>query len=138
MSSQDNKKTIKNYKRRDANTRRQLHQFVKAMGEEARGGEVEDILLEKGIAPCVAREWGNEYKRHDVLLKRVMARKYRKETSGYGKKGQAYRRIIKTSVKSGRRLEFHATKGMRVYRIPPVNMAGVVDANTVDFAELVK
>ena len=41
MTDQRNQKIIKNFKHRATNTRRQLHQFVKAMGDEARGGEVE-------------------------------------------------------------------------------------------------
>ncbi len=129
MSNPLDKKIIKNFKRRTTNTRRQLHEFVKAMIADARGAEVEGILLEQGMAPCVAREWGNAYKMHDALLKRTMARKYRKETSGFGKRGQAYRRIIRAGVKTGRRFEFHATKGMRTYFIPAVaSVAGVVDA----------
>ncbi len=121
MTDQRNQKIIKNFKRRITNTRRQLHQFVKAMGEEARGGEVGDILLDKGITPCVAREWGNAHRLKDALLKRTMARKYRKKTSSFGKRGQSYRRIIKSGVKDGRMFEFHATKGLRTYYIPEVS-----------------
>ncbi len=120
MANQINQKTIKNFKRRATNTRRQIRQFVKAMGEEARGGEVEDILLDKGITPCVAREWGNAHRLKDALLKRTMARKYRKETSSFGKRVQSYRRIIKSGAKDGRMFEFHATKGLRTYCIPEV------------------
>ena len=126
----DNKKTIKNFIRRTTSTRRQLHQFVKAMGDDARGGEVEDILLDTGMAPCVAREWGNAHRLKDALLTRTMARKYRKETSAYGKRGQPYRRIMKAGVKNGRRFEFHATKGMRSYCIPPVSNIALADAET--------
>ena len=129
MSNELNKSIIKHFKRRTASTRRQLNDFIKAMISEARGAEVEDILLEQGMAPCVAREWGNAYKMHDALLKRVMARKYRKETSAYGKKGMPYRRIIRSGVKTGRRFEFHATKGMRTYHIPAVaSVAEIMEA----------
>ena len=123
-----NKKIIKNYKRRSTNTRRQLHQFVKAMGEELRGGEVEEILLSQGMAPCVAREWGNVHRKRDVLLKQALACKFRKETSAYGKRGQPYRRIMKAGVRNGRRFEFHATKGMRTYCIPQVSVDALADA----------
>ncbi len=118
MADQRNQKIIKNFKRHSTNTRSQLHQFIKAMSAEARGGEVEDILLSKGMTPCVAREWGNAHRIKDALLKRTMARKYRKETSSFGKRGQSYRRIIKSGVKDGRMFEFHATKGLRTYYIP--------------------
>ena len=129
MSNPLDKKIIKNFKRRATNTRRQLHEFVKAMIAEARGAEIEGILLEQGMTPCVAREWGNAYKMHDNLLKRTMARKYRKETSAYGKKGMPYRRIMKSGVKSGRRFEFHATKGKRTYHIPAIaSVAEVMEA----------
>ncbi len=128
MANQINQKTIKNYKRRTISTRRQLHEFVKAMGEEARGGEVEEILLDQGMSPCVAREWGNVHRKKDVLLKRTMARKFRKETSAYGKRGESYRRIINTGVRDGRRFEYHATKGLRTYRIPLVSPIAIAEA----------
>ncbi len=115
--SQQNKKDIKNFKRRATNTRRQLHQFIKAMCAEAKGAEVEDILLGKGMTPCVAREWGNEHLRRAILLKRAMRRKYRKDTSAYGKRGQYGRRIIASMIRDGRQLEFHATKGHRSYQV---------------------
>ena len=116
MPEQLNKKIIKNFKRRVVNTRRQLHQFIKAMCAEAKGAEVEDILLGKGMTPCVAREWGSEHLRRANLLKRVMRRKYRKKTSAFGNCGQYGRRIISSKIRNGRHLEFHATKGHRSYR----------------------
>lgn len=118
MTDQLNEKIIKNFIASDKPTRRQLHEFVKAMGSEARGGEVEDILLDNGMTTCVAREWGNAHRIKDALLQRTMARKYRKETSAYGKRGQSYRRIIRSGVKDGRRFEFHGAKGLRTYCIP--------------------
>ena len=50
--------TIKNFKRRKTSTRGDLHRFIKAMREANKGDQVEAVLLEKGFAPCVAREWG--------------------------------------------------------------------------------
>ncbi len=117
MANQQNEKIIKNFKRRAASTRRQLHQFVKAMCDETKGDKVEAILLGKGMAPCVAREWGNQYCMRASLPKRVLDRKYRKETSAYGKRGQYGRRIVASSVCEGKQLEFHATKGPRSYRV---------------------
>ncbi len=117
MTNQTNEKIIKNFKRRATNTRRQLHQFIKAMCNDAKGGEIEDILLDKGMTFCVAREWGNEHWRRDRLLKRNIDCKYRKETSTFGKRGQSYRRIIASMICAGRRFEFHATKGGRSYRV---------------------
>ena len=117
MSDQSNEKIIKNFKRRAASTRRQLHQFIKAMCNEAKGGEIEDVLLSQGMAPCVACEWGNEHRRRDHMLKRNIDSKYRKETSAFGKSGQNYRRIIASIIRNGRRIEFHATKGLRSYRV---------------------
>ena len=116
MSQQD-KKTLKNFKRRATNTRRQLHQFINAMCAEAKGTEVEDILLGKSMTPCVAREWGSEHTRRAHLLNRTMRSKYRKDTSAYGPRGQNYRRIIKSIIRDGRHLEFHATKGPRSYQV---------------------
>ena len=116
MNQQD-KKIIKNFKRRAVNTRRQFHQFIKAMCAEAKGAEVEDILLGKGMTPCAAREWGSEHLRRANLLKRVMRRKYRKDTSAYGKWGQYGSRIIASTIRDGRQLEFHATKGHRSYQV---------------------
>jgi hypothetical protein len=118
MADQQNDKIIKNFKRRDVNTRRQLHDFINAMCEEAKGGEIEAILLGKGMMPCVAREWGNEHRRRDYLLQQAIKRKYRKETSSFGKRGQDYRRIIASTIRKGRLLEFHATKGLRDCRVP--------------------
>ena len=117
MPNQSNEKIIKNFKRRAASTRRQLHQFIKAMCNEAKGGEIEDVLLGQGMSPCVARELGNEHRRRDHILKRNIDRKYRKETSAFGKRGQSYRRIIASMIRKGRRMEFHATKGLRSYRV---------------------
>ena len=117
MVDQRNDKIIKNFKRRDVSTRRQLHEFVNAMCEEAKGGEIEAILLSKDMMPCVAREWGNEHRRRDYLLQQAINRKYRKETSSFGKRGQACRRIIASKIRKGRRLEFHATKGLRDCRV---------------------
>lgn len=118
MADQRNEKIIKNFKRRDNSTRRQLHEFIKAMCEEAKGAEIEALLLGKNMAPCVAREWGNEHRRRDHLLKRAVDRKYHKETSTFGKRGQNYRRIIWSKIRNGRRMEFHTTKGLRTYRVP--------------------
>ncbi len=118
-SKQENEKTIKNFKRRGTSTRRQLHVFVKAMCEEVKGAEVEAILLDKGMDPCVAREWGSEHRRRDILLKRALDKKYRKETSSFGNRGQDFRRIIASFIRNGRRFEFHATKGMRDYTSAP-------------------
>ena len=112
---QSNEKIIRNFKHHHDSTRRQLHDFIKAMCTEAKGDQVEGILLDKGMAPCVAREWGTEHLRRAALLKRVMVRKYRKDTSAFGKRGQDCRRIVASSMYEGRLLEFHATKGMRSY-----------------------
>lgn len=117
MADQSNEKIIKNFKSRATSTRLQLHQFIKAMCNEAKGGEIEDILLDQGMAPCVAREWGNEHRRRDHILKRNIDHKYRKETSSFGKRWQDYRRIIASIIRNGRRLEFHATKGLRSYKV---------------------
>lgn len=117
MIDATNEQVIEEFKARDASTRRQIHVFVKVMGVEARGAEVEAILLGQGVATCVAREWGNAYLMREFMLKRANLRKYRKETSAYGKRGQADRSIIATTVYGDRRAEFHATKGRRNFRI---------------------
>ncbi len=116
MSKKSNK-IIKNFIDSERVVRRQIRGFVKAMCEAARGGEVEAILLGKGMAACVARDWGNEHRRRDNILKRAIDHKYRKETSAFGKRGQSGRRIIASTIRLGRSLEFHATKGERDYRI---------------------
>ena len=112
-----NEQIIDEFKARDASTRRQIHVFVKTMGIEARGHEVEAILLGKGLAICAAREWGNAHLMREFMRKRANLRKYRKETSAYGTRGQADRSIIATTVYGNRRAEFHATKGRRNFRI---------------------
>ena len=116
MADQSNVKIIKNFKRRATSTRKQLHQFVKAMCDDAYGDEIESILLDKGFAACIAREWGTEHLRRRHMLKLNVERKFRKETSPFGKRGQECRRINATVIRDdGRRLEFHATKGPRLY-----------------------
>ncbi len=117
MANQQNEKIIKDFKHSDTNTRAQLHKFVKAMCAEDRSGEIEDILLGKDMAPCVAREWGNAHLMRKSMLNRAFLRKYRKETSAFGTRGQYGRRIIKSLVRYGRTVEFHATKGLRIYMI---------------------
>ncbi len=117
MANQQNEKTIEDFEARPQNTRGQLHKFVKAMCAEAKGAEVEAILLSQGVVPCVAREWGTEHLRRAKMLKRAVRRKYRKETSAFGKRGQYGRRIISSVVRDGRLVEFHATKGIRSYMI---------------------
>ena len=112
-----NQKIIKNFKGRVINTRHQLHEFVKAMCNEAKGGDIESILLGTGMAPCVARAWGSEHIRQADLLKRNINRKYRKETSAFGRQRQNYRRIISSTLKDERHIEFHATKGTRSYQV---------------------
>ncbi len=121
-------KLIKNFKRRQTSTRRELHQFIKAMREANLGDKVEGILLEKGFAPCVAREWGNAHLMHAAIHAKAKARKIRKELSTFGAKGDDYRRIIFSKVRNsipgfhglfttGRLWELHATKGWRDYQI---------------------
>ncbi len=117
MANQQNEKIIKDFEDRDTSTRGQIHKFVKAMCVEARGDEVEAILLAQGMAPCVAREWGTAHLRRASMLNRNVERKYRKETSSFGKRGQYGRRIIKSLVRYDRTVEFHATKGLRRYMI---------------------
>ncbi len=121
MADATNEQIIDYFQVKDAPTRRQLHIFIKAMCEEARGAEVEAILLGMDFAPCVAREWGTESKRRAFMLQRSMRRKYRKDTSAYGKRGQADRSIIATTLYGDRRAEFHATKGRRNYAIPVIS-----------------
>ncbi len=117
MADYSNDKIIDDFKKFGPISRRSVHMFVKAMCIESQGAEVEAILLGHGFAPCVAREWGNEHRNRDKMLKRSIERKYRKETSAYGLRGQNYRSIIASSVSNGRRLEFHATKGPRDYQV---------------------
>lgn len=112
-----NQKIIKNFKSRDVSTRRQLHEFVKAMCNEGKGDEMENILLDKGMSPCKAREWGNQHIYRANLLKRNINRKYRKETSAFGRQRTNYRRIISSTICDGRVIEFHATKGTRSYQV---------------------
>lgn len=117
MANQQNEKIIKDFEDCPKSTRHQLHKFVKAMCVEDRGGEVEAILLGKDMTPCVAREWGNAHLMRKSMLNRAFLRKYRKETSAFGKRGQYGRRIIKSLVRAGRTVEFHATKGLRSYML---------------------
>lgn len=117
MIDATNQQIIDEFKARDASTRRQIHVFVKVMCEEARGHEVEAILLGQGMSTSAAREWGNAHLMQEFMRKRANLRKYRKETSAYGKRGQADRSIIATTVYGNRRAEFHATKGRRNFRI---------------------
>ena len=117
MANQQNEKIIKDFEEQSKSTRGQLRKFVKAMCEENRGAEVEAILLGKDMTPCVAREWGNAHLKRKSLLNRAFRRKYRKETSAFGKRGQYGRRIISSLVRDGRQVEFHATKGLRSYMI---------------------
>ncbi len=117
MANQQNEKIIKDFEDRPKSTRGQLRKFVKAMCEEADGDQVEAILLGKDYAPCVAREWGNAHLKRKSLLKRAFRRKYRKETSAFGPRGQFARRIISSVECDGRTVEFHATKGPRSYMI---------------------
>lgn len=122
------KNSIKNFKRRKTSTRVELHQFIKAMREANKGDEVEAILLTKGFAPCVAREWGNAYLLHATLTASAKKKKIRRELSKFGTKGEDYRRIIFSKIRdsvpgfhgiftTGRLWELHATKGWRNYQI---------------------
>ena len=117
MADYSNDKIIDDFKKFGPISRRSVHMFVKAMCIESRGHEVEAILLGKGLAICAAREWGNAHLMREFMRKRANLRKYRKETSAYGTRGQADRSIIATTVYGDRRAEFHATKGRRNFRI---------------------
>lgn len=74
-------------------------------------------LLAKGAHPCVAREWANEPRRREVLERRRLLRKERKEASKVGHRGEPFRRIMSTEPwGEDRERQFHATKGWRIYR----------------------
>lgn len=93
---------------------------------ELKPNKIYKTLIEKGVAPCVAREWSKEPKRREVMLTRSLNRATRKLMSSSGRKHtrDPYRRILKTIVGKTRdhlghlhERQFHATKGWRSYRV---------------------
>jgi hypothetical protein len=75
---------------------------------------VQDILEDAGIHPAVAQDWENEYGRREKILNRSVEKM---DVKRAGSPGAAYRRIIKSVVRAGRRWEYHATKGWRSTRL---------------------
>ncbi len=102
-----------------------IAQLVNVLIKSDKGKKIEKTLLDLGVAPCVAREWANEPRRRKALAKRP-TRQDRRDLSNCGRKGQPFRRIIRTEftedqdciyyIQSGRERQFHATKGWRSYR----------------------
>lgn len=97
--------------------KREISSVVKHFIDIGKPDKVEQFLLDRGVAPCVAREWGNEPARRKHMTDRNQEIKLRKEISLVGKRGDFGRRIVSTAHRFGREIVFHATKGVRTYRI---------------------
>jgi hypothetical protein len=76
--------------------------------------QIRDALLERGVHPCVARDWSREANRRGAILDRVIEREGKKAKGHH----VPFRRIIKTITRHGREFQYHATKGWRSYQIP--------------------
>ena len=97
--------------------RREIPDILAHFIRQGKPGRVEQFLLDRGIVPCVAREWGNEPARRQHAAAFRLKKITTKALSAFGKRGDFGRRIIKTIHKYGREIVFHATKGYRTYRI---------------------
>ncbi len=97
--------------------RREIFSIMKHFINAGKSGKVEQFLLDRGVTPCVAREWGNEPARRQHAKDFHSAKFITKETSTFGNRGTYGRRIIKTVHRFGREIVLHATKGIRTYRI---------------------
>ncbi len=97
--------------------RREISSIVDHFINENKPEKIEQFLLDRGVAPCVAREWGNEPARRKHAADFHSKKFIRKEMSPVGKRGEYGRRIVKTIHRFGREIVFHATKGIRTYRV---------------------
>ena len=78
--------------------------------------EIEVDLMERGIRDVVAMECSGELERRARLKARAERRRDRQRASKFGRRGDAYRRVIATRFEGGRERQYHATKGWRDYR----------------------
>ena len=110
-----------------------VEQLVNVLIRSGKADQIEKVLSEHDIHPCVIREFATEPKRREAMAQRMKAARDRKAASKFGAKGTAYRRIIHTKIvpepgsslselyKSlgtpSREHSFHATKGWRSHRV---------------------
>lgn len=95
--------------------RQEIAQFVEASIATRKIDDIYPLLVEAGVAPCVAREWANEPYRRAALARRRQEREERRRPIGLP--GAFGRRIIKTELRGGREHQLHATKGWRERRM---------------------
>ena len=96
--------------------RREIPSVVNHFIKEGKPDRIEQFLLDRGVTPCVAREWGNEPARRKHAEDFHSEKFIRKEMSPVTERGSFGRRIIKTMFRFGREIVQHATKGVRTYR----------------------
>lgn len=96
--------------------RREIFSVMNHFIKEGKPERIGPFLLDRGVAPCVAREWHNEPARRKHAEAFHSEKFIRKETSPVTERGSFGRRIIKTTYEFGREIVQHATKGLRTYR----------------------
>lgn len=90
------------------------------IGEGCDEQQIYRALINRGIMPCVAREYAGEERRATALVAR--AKRRRDNRRRIGVRGTDYRRVIVSRPRPEgdghpRIVEYHATKGWRSYRI---------------------